>query len=714
MIPFTDSYQRGISSYLQNATGQQPAGWTDTPGAEFDTAMAENPFVQSRLITKDLSDQTDKAAAIGETLPHPVLTQNWLDNRSGNDLLAQEAKDSLASYNAQIADINKRKGTNFLTPDQIFQARADVAKQQEADASKILSRATTPGQIFGELTGGMAGTLVDPMQAATLLTPMSIESFGGNLALRLLKVAGTQAVTQGGVTLLDQDKLRDFYKAQGLSDDQVDAKIWQSAEAAAVGGAVFAPALNIAGIGVNKLWKALRSGTRVERGEAVDALGKADLGVDGNADVGNMRETLDVEGQSPLKGSPTNNRLYANALDEKTSAIRSGDNPIAPENGAMTNRIPNEAHVTPANAPLESELSRSAAKQAQDLATTHEQTAIQSDIQVQSFKDEKSFLTAELKNKNVSVDALEKAGAIDSFSANAVREIDSKLALSVVLSPAEKSTLQATRTQFIKSAASNYRKVIQNRIDTLKSNIKETNGIGKQARLDAQKANADAANHLKNAQNAERITANPITFKTSKGSTYRVDGDGTIRNKAYRQEHGVAEQGIQEKSQKTFYVDDKGLNALGEFQTKGTEKVVSQTTDGRYGIKYVTGKDAGKFEKRTVTEVHTEPAVGLHPVELWNDGKTVHFGNKITEVNREEPPVKLEQINKAPMSSEEVVAHVEAVKQIKETEPLLVQQAKAALEQSDHVVDGQSMRDVLKEMDEREKELNEYLNCIGG
>lgn len=126
-----------------------------------------------------------------------------------------------------------------------------------------------------------------------------------------------------------------------------------------------------------------------------------------------------------------------------------------------------------------------------------------------------------------------------------------------------------------------------------------------------------------------------VTFKTAKGSTYYVEADGsTTRNKAYRLEHDEAEQGMQPRSQTTFYVTGDEAIALGEFQTRGAKKAVVPLGDGSYGVKYLDGPSEGKIERRTVVTPKVSPEVGLTPVELWKDGTRVHFGNAITEVSQ--------------------------------------------------------------------------------
>jgi diguanylate cyclase (GGDEF)-like protein len=122
-------------------------------------------------------------------------------------------------------------------------------------------------------------------------------------------------------------------------------------------------------------------------------------------------------------------------------------------------------------------------------------------------------------------------------------------------------------------------------------------------------------------------------FRTSKGSLYEVHPDGTTtRDKAYRPEHGPEEQGAQPRSQTTLYLKPDDVARLGEIQARGEARAVHPLPDGRWAVRYLDGNDAGKFERRTVVTPESEPAVGLTPVELWEDGRVVHFGNQITDV----------------------------------------------------------------------------------
>lgn len=125
-----------------------------------------------------------------------------------------------------------------------------------------------------------------------------------------------------------------------------------------------------------------------------------------------------------------------------------------------------------------------------------------------------------------------------------------------------------------------------------------------------------------------------VRFRTAKGSEYEVLPDGTtVRNKAPRPEH-PGDFGPQPPSETTFYVAPEHANALGEIQARGgPARAVVLSEDGTHAaIKYMDGPSAGKIERRTVVPVERSPRAGAIPVEVWNDGGRVHFGNPITEI----------------------------------------------------------------------------------
>jgi hypothetical protein len=134
------------------------------------------------------------------------------------------------------------------------------------------------------------------------------------------------------------------------------------------------------------------------------------------------------------------------------------------------------------------------------------------------------------------------------------------------------------------------------------------------------------------------------SFKTAKGSTYEVGVSGvTTRNKAFRAEHGAAEQGPQPTSERTFYVTKDQANLLGEFQLGGPKREIAELAPGKWGIRYLEGKDIGKFERRTIVEVTDEPQVGMIPIELWKSGRQVHFGNEIVSIDGSKPDLPMDE-----------------------------------------------------------------------
>lgn len=174
------------------------------------------------------------------------------------------------------------------------------------------------------------------------------------------------------------------------------------------------------------------------------------------------------------------------------------------------------------------------------------------------------------------------------------------------------------------------------------------------------------------------------TFQTAKGSTYQVHDDGTTtRDKAFRPEHGEAEQGPQPRSEATIYVDREGADALGLFQAtdpNGSSMVVAPLGDGRWGVRYVDGPSAGKFARTSVVTPSTEPAKGLLPVEVWDGGRRVHFGNEITKVT--EPGTR-----SAPIKVE-TAEDIERASQVVNTEPTEAKKESGAYAKGHVVVQG--------------------------
>lgn len=140
------------------------------------------------------------------------------------------------------------------------------------------------------------------------------------------------------------------------------------------------------------------------------------------------------------------------------------------------------------------------------------------------------------------------------------------------------------------------------------------------------------------------------SFTTAKGSTYDVHEDGTTtRNKAFRPEHGEAEQGMQPRTERTVYLTPDQASALATPQGSwrlfahedGTVSLISPNKNGGWGVS-PSAKNV---------PVSTTPQKGLIPLELWRPDpevkgpkgtayRRIHFGNEITDI-REAPPRNL-------------------------------------------------------------------------
>lgn len=161
-------------------------------------------------------------------------------------------------------------------------------------------------------------------------------------------------------------------------------------------------------------------------------------------------------------------------------------------------------------------------------------------------------------------------------------------------------------------------------------------------------------------------SSSPVAkFKTSKGSTYEVQPDGTtIRAKAARPDLGhEGQSGLQPKSDKTVYIDPADQEKLARFQAQGGgAKAIVHLDNGQIGIKYLDGPNAGMIERSSLVDASAHPSVGKMPVELWQNGEKAHFGNEITEVGADSssPTSSPAQPTAEPIPGREPVSSAEA------------------------------------------------------
>jgi len=151
-------------------------------------------------------------------------------------------------------------------------------------------------------------------------------------------------------------------------------------------------------------------------------------------------------------------------------------------------------------------------------------------------------------------------------------------------------------------------------------------------------AEADVANlELERLANepADPVTADPVvSFKTSKGSEYFVDGTTTTRNKSYHPEHGSADVGMKPKSSRTVYVGEEAQFEASSALGLNPESQPSVKIEGdELVVRYKSGRDKNRnlIQREKRFPIFNAPEKGLAPIEFW-DGKSVHVGNEITDI----------------------------------------------------------------------------------
>lgn len=144
-----------------------------------------------------------------------------------------------------------------------------------------------------------------------------------------------------------------------------------------------------------------------------------------------------------------------------------------------------------------------------------------------------------------------------------------------------------------------------------------------------------------------------VKFKTAKGSEYTLHTDGTTtRNKAAREDVGhEGEQGIQPRSEKTYFITKEDLGKLDKVQTsgwpEGEKPTIADLGNGKIAVGITGGERHGKYLPETKVEYSTEPKTGLYPLEVLKGGTIHHFGNEITSVENIGKPQETPQPNGA-------------------------------------------------------------------
>lgn len=157
--------------------------------------------------------------------------------------------------------------------------------------------------------------------------------------------------------------------------------------------------------------------------------------------------------------------------------------------------------------------------------------------------------------------------------------------------------------------------------------------------------NADGSVTVMGVNSLAKTGTAPVTFETSKGSTYVVNKDGTTtRNKAARPEH-PGDSGPMAPSEKTFYITREQGQALASPQ--GSSRIFV-SDDGKLTSVWKNNQGKwGTWESAQNIVPSTQPKAGLYPLELWHSDdigakggtayKTIHFGNEIAKVSHAAP-----------------------------------------------------------------------------
>jgi hypothetical protein len=146
-------------------------------------------------------------------------------------------------------------------------------------------------------------------------------------------------------------------------------------------------------------------------------------------------------------------------------------------------------------------------------------------------------------------------------------------------------------------------------------------------------------------------------FRTARGSAYAHLPEGqTVRNRS-GESHSDTTTGVQPRSTKTMYVDQRGVNAIGSWiqDPMTATRLVPEMKDGKFtghalvqmaedhytpASKYGPERSLKAGQVVSRVPVSMAPSVGAYPVEILGSSESpkgskarnIHFGNAITEV----------------------------------------------------------------------------------
>ena len=197
------------------------------------------------------------------------------------------------------------------------------------------------------------------------------------------------------------------------------------------------------------------------------------------------------------------------------------------------------------------------------------------------------------------------------------------------------------------------------------------------------------------------------TFKTERGSTYALHSDNTTTRNRSGVDSPDTTTGLQQRSAKTVFLTPENVDVIGgvfqnaDIATELVPEVKNGKPTGELQLKLTEDygpKKAG--EVLYTVPYQTTPSVGLSPVEVYSqaspkgdDGRGIHFGTAITEVNAtDKAPTKTVPTEEAP-ATQTVEAPQEPVQ---EEVTALNEEAQVVLDKINQAIEGAVAPDAPK------------------
>lgn len=249
-----------------NYIGAQPDLMQGAPSTGFGEAFTANldatmksfrSNAEESLLADQYFEQYDRAKQAGVTLPfeNPVRDVGNPSRYAEYDLGVAMARET-------------NPDLGLLTSAEISQRALDVARSSRLVARDLNSRTNVPG-FLGEMAGGMAGSMTDPINITSMVlaAPLAMTGVGGFLANIGINMA-TEATTQ--------TEQRDFLRRQGMSEKELDDQSLQSVLMAGAGTAALDLLLRGGGRAAVALSRRLRSGKPDEVAKAAGRVAEMD------------------------------------------------------------------------------------------------------------------------------------------------------------------------------------------------------------------------------------------------------------------------------------------------------------------------------------------------------------------------------------------------------------------------------------------------------